>query len=125
MSKLNALGYATLSDGMNQQVFGDCDIAPVKPEKIKSIKASMENFGVTFPIENPKSFFMDDFKLPKLKGNNIKEHFENISKSLVSDQIKIMKDFAYSDLPKKPSTEYIVNTPGWTKYTPTKTGIQF
>ena len=123
MSKLNVLGYATLSDGMNRQVFGDCETSPVKPETIKSIKASMENFGVTFPIENPGGFFMDDFELPKLKGKNIKEHFENISKSLVSDQIKVMKDFAYSDLPKKPSTQYIVNTPGWTKYIPTKDGF--
>jgi len=123
MSKLNALGYATLSDGMNRQVFGDCKTSPVSPEFIKSIKASMENFGVTFPIENPKGFFMDDFKLPELKGKNIKEHFDNISKDLVSDQVKIMKDFAYSELPSKPSSEYIVNTPGWTKYTPTKDGF--
>ena len=119
MSKLNVLGYATLSDGMNSQVFGDCSAPPVKPETIKSIKASMENFGVTFPIENPESFFMEDFKLPELKGKNIEEHFENISKALVSDQIKIMKDFAYSELSKKPGTQFIVNTPGWTKFTPT------
>ena len=39
MSKLNVLGYATLSDGMNRQVFGDCETSPVKPETIKSIKA--------------------------------------------------------------------------------------
>ena len=124
MSKLNALGYAVLSDKMNRQVFGNVDTTPVRQDTVKSIKSSMENFGVTFPIENPKEFFMEDFKLPGLKGDNIKEHFENISKALVSDQIKIMKDFAYSELPKKPDTEYIVNTPGWTKYTPTKTGFK-
>ena len=86
MSKLNVLGYATLSDGMNSQVFGDCSAPPVKPETIKSIKASMENFGVTFPIENPESFFMEDFKLPELKGKNIEEHFENIFVTQVDEK---------------------------------------
>lgn len=91
MSKLNALGYVTLSDKMNRQVFGNVDTAPVKQDTVKSIKSSMENFGVTFPIENPKEFFTEDFKLPELKGENIKEHFENISELLVSDLVKKQK----------------------------------
>jgi len=124
MSKLNCLGYATLSDGMNRQVFGDCETQHVKEDKIKSIKASMENFGVSFPIENPKGFFMEDFDLPKLQGKNIKEHFENISKSLIGDIANKLKEFAYVDLPPKPTSENIVNVAGWIKYTPSASGFE-
>ena len=54
----------------------------------------MENFGVTFPIENPESFFMEDFKLPELKGKNIKEHFENIRSIIEAIQPETQLDEA-------------------------------
>ena len=123
MSKLNVLGYATLSDKMNRQVFGNVDTASVKKDTIKSIKSSMENFGVSFPIENPQGFFMEDFQLPKLQGKNIKEHFDVISQDIIGDVATKLKEFAYTDLPSKPSSDYIVNTPGWIKYTPTDDGF--
>jgi DNA polymerase gamma 1 len=117
MSKLNSLGYAVLSDAMNSKVFGS-DVQPsiTDGKKISLIKEEMEKFGVEFPVKNPESFFIEDFSLPQLKAGNIKDHFDAISKSLISDTVKVMKDFAYTDIPDAPDRTTFFLYAGWVKY---------
>jgi hypothetical protein len=117
MSKLNSLGYVVLSDAMNSKVFGeDTNCASVSDKKLSSIKEEMEKFGVEFPIKNPDNFFIEDFSLPQLKSGNIKDHFDKISKDLAEDNIKVMKDFAYTEIPDAPDkTEFFLYA-GWVKY---------
>lgn len=118
MTKLNPLGYATLSDEMSQKIFGK-GVLPKYPSKtkIEEIKEEMGKFGVELPIKNPKGFFMEDFSFPPLQGENIESHFDTISKEVCQDKAKKMKDFAYSDLPELPPSDLIIYQPGWWKYT--------
>lgn len=117
MSKLNSLGYVVLSDAMNSKVFGDDTPATtVSDKKLSSIKEEMEKFGVEFPIKNPDNFFIEDFSLPQLKAGNIKDHFDQISKDLANDNIKVMKNFAYTDVPDAPDKTKFFLYAGWVKY---------
>jgi DNA polymerase gamma 1 len=72
----------------------------------------MENFGVKFPILNPKSFNLPDFELPKLQASNISDHFKVISEQIVLELRDRMLEFcAFS--PQKPpqSTDNLIS--GW------------
>jgi DNA polymerase gamma 1 len=117
MSKLNSLGYAVLSDSMNSRVFGE-GIKAKRPEtrKISEVKEEMERFGVDFPVKNPSSFFIDDFKLPELRDSTIHGHFDRISKEVTSDRVRLMKDFAYTDIPDYPDRTKFFLASGWVKY---------
>jgi DNA polymerase gamma 1 len=117
MSKLNQLGYVVLSDTMNSRIFGE-EVEPSVPDdkKVSSVKEEMEKFGVEFPIKNPDSFFIEDFNFPKLQAATIKDHFDAISKEITADRVRMMKDFAYTDIPDTPDkTKYFLYA-GWVKY---------
>jgi DNA polymerase gamma 1 len=55
-----------------------------------------------------------DFQMPSLEGENIVEHFKNISKSLMGDSLDKLKEFITTPLPARP--EDIVNNMGWYRY---------
>jgi DNA polymerase gamma 1 len=117
MSKLNSLGYVVLSDFMNSKVFGDGVTAehPGK-KKVDSISEEMKGFGVEFPVKNPNNFFIEDFSLPTLQAEDIKSHFDKISKDVCATRIRLMKDFAYTEIPEIPESPSIEYTEGWVKY---------
>jgi DNA polymerase gamma 1 len=117
MSKLNSLGYVVLSDTMNSRVFGDSvGYKAPSDKKVDNIREEMEGFGVNFPVKNPDNFFIDDFALPELQASNIKEHFDAISKEVTESRVRLMKDFAYTEIPDAPDkTEYLM-LEGWVKY---------
>ena len=117
MSKLNSLGYVVLSDSMNSKVFGD-GIQAEDPgkKKVTEVFEEMENFGVNFPVNNPDNFFIDDFSLPGLQADNIKNHFDSISREVTETRVQLMKDFAYTEIPDAPDkTEFFLYA-GWVKY---------
>jgi DNA polymerase gamma 1 len=117
MSKLNSLGYVVLSDTMNSRVFGDSVgyKAPTS-KKVDNICEEMEGFGVNFPVKNPDNFFIDDFALPELQASNIKEHFDTISKEVTESRVRLMKDFAYTEIPDAPDQTKFFMYAGWVKY---------
>lgn len=116
MAKLNSLGYAVLSDVMNERIFGKgVSAASVSDKKVTEVVEEMEKFGVKFPIKNPKSFFVQDFNIPQLVGSNIKEHFTKISQDLCEDKVSLLKKFSSTEIEKPEiKTKYLV--PGWVKY---------
>ena len=117
MSKLNPLGYAILSDKMSQKVFGKgVEAKYPTSKKVEEIKEEMSKFGVNFPVKNPEGFFMEDFALPPLQGDNIKSHFDAISKSVCGDKAERMKDFAYEEIPAPPNKTKFFLQEGWVKY---------
>lgn len=117
MSKLNSLGYVVLSDTMNTKVFGEGIVAKDQDKrKISEVVEEMERFGVNFPVKNPDNFFVDDFNLPELQSGTIKDHFDTISKEVTAERVRLMKDFAYVEIPDAPDkTKYFFH-PGWVKY---------
>ena len=117
MSKLNSLGYVVLSDSMNSKVFGD-GIQAENPgkNKVTEVLEEMKNFGVNFPVNNPDNFFIDDFSLPGLQADNIKNHFDLISKEVTESRVQLMKDFAYTEIPDAPDKTKFFLYAGWVKY---------
>ena len=117
MSKLNSLGYVVLSDSMNSKVFGN-GIQAEDPgkKKISEVLEEMENFGVDFPVKNPDNFFIDDFSLPELQADNIRNHFDLISKEVTESRVQLMKDFAYTEIPDAPDKTKFFLYAGWVKY---------
>jgi DNA polymerase gamma 1 len=117
MSKLNSLGYVVLSDSMNSKVFGN-GIQAEDPgkKKISEVLEEMENFGVDFPVKNPDNFFIDDFSLPELQVDSIKNHFDLISKEVTESRVQLMKDFAYTEIPDAPDKTKFFLYAGWVKY---------
>ncbi len=117
MSKLNSLGYVVLSDLMNSKVFGEgiCAEAPSK-KKVDDVMEEMKNFGVNFPVNNPDNFFIEDFSLPGLQADNIKNHFDLISKEVTESRVRLMKDFAYTEIPDAPDKTKFFLYAGWVKY---------
>lgn len=117
MSKLNSLGYVVLSDLMNSKVFGEgiCAEAPSK-KKVDDVTEEMKNFGVNFPVNNPDNFFIEDFSLPGLQADNIKNHFDLISKEVTESRVRLMKDFAYTEIPDAPDESKFFLYAGWVKY---------
>lgn len=114
MTEHNPLGYAVLSQGMTKKAFGETpNKPPLSQAKLNEVIEEMEKFGVTFPIKNPESFYMDDFALPKLQGKNIAEHFKVISDKLYSTRVRKLKAFANCTIPEPPKP---ILQEGWTKY---------
>lgn len=117
MSKLNSLGYVVLSDSMNAKVFGEgINVTDPEKNKLSEVKEEMEKFGVEFPIKNPENFFIKDFSLPGLQSDNIKSHFDSISRDVCKSRVEKMKNFAYTEVPDPPDkTKYFCYS-GWVKY---------
>ena len=120
MGYFNPLGYSVLSPKMTETVFGEDAVRSYCPEKseINSIIDEMEKFGVEFPIKNPDSFTeLPDFYLPGLEASDISGHFDKISKDLLSEKVKILRNFANVDTLDTPDPSDIVYKPGWVRYT--------
>lgn len=112
-----AFGEVAATQYTLNQAFG-----PKQPD-VNSIKEEMEKFGVQFPIKNPEQFEkLPEFELPALDGSNISEHFDNISKKILSGKVKLLKDFADIDVTEPPGPGDIAYSPGWTRYRPLDSG---
>lgn len=117
MTYQNPLGYSVLGPQMTQEVFGANAVDAYRQPlgEVPQIMDQMERFGVEFPIKNPKSFEeLPEFYLPPLDGEDISEHFGNISKKILGEKVKLLKDFANLDVPEPPTD--IVYKVGWTRY---------
>lgn len=119
MPHLNPLGYSVLSPKMTEKAFGTKAVQEYRPDisSIPSIMDEMEKFGVEFPIKNPETFTnLPEFYLPTLEGDTIAKHFDNISKDILGDKVRLMKKFANTNIPDPPKGIDLVYTPGWTRY---------
>ena len=117
-SSLNCLGYSSLSDSLRRKVFGDIDLIEPSPYKVNTILDEMEKFGVKFPIKNPPSFdqIPPDFNIPPLRGDNISDHFENMSRLLMGSYEKTLKGFMELIIPSPPPAHVIQDYAGWVRY---------
>jgi DNA polymerase gamma 1 len=123
MSPLNPIGYSILPESMTRKVFGDSAVSKYSPKlsEVTLIKDQMESFGVSFPIKNPQSLSdLPEFYLPDLEGEDISEHFRNISKSILAHVPDMLRGFADQKIPEIPDT--FVYQPGWTRYKWTESG---
>jgi len=121
----NCLGYSVLPPAMARAVFGDAAVDGYKPDlsTVPSITEEMESFGVEFPIKNPEQLVeLPEFKLPRITGKDIADHFDRIGKEILSEKVALLKEFADVDLVDPPTETDIVYETGWTRYRPLPNG---
>jgi DNA polymerase gamma 1 len=119
MTHLSPLGYAVLSPEMTKAAFGTEPVESYAPDprNVPDVMEGMERFGVQFPIKNPDTFTgLPEFYIPGLEGENISEHYRNISNMILADKVKLLKGFADTEVPHPPDAKDLVYQAGWTKY---------
>lgn len=100
-----------LSKSLHEQIFGECDDV----QDSESIRKSIEHLSDHDLYGRSKNHIADvRFKLPKLKGENIAEHFEIIAKEQSTNYFEMAQRLSRMSLPPRP-TEWNFE-PGWTKY---------
>ena len=113
----NPLGIQMLSKGLHKQIFRRTEQKGGKSnqniEKLvrKSLK-HLEKHG----LESKESSPLPDvnFKVPKLYGSNIDEHFQTLALKYSDGYLQLSKQLAGAELPSMPSSW--VFQKGWTKY---------
>lgn len=114
---LNSLGYSILPPTMVERVYGEELVKNYKTPPTSKIIEEMTKFGVEFPIKNPEVFDkLPEFFIPRIEGDNITDHFDTISKRILSDKVKTLKDFSQTEVPDPPSKDKFIYKPGWTRY---------
>jgi hypothetical protein len=77
----------------------------------------LRKFGVKTPVDYPDNLYDGDLPFPKLLGNNIEEHFEQMAGEFIDEYVVEADRFAECRLPKAPGFDDIIFQPGWTRYT--------
>jgi len=103
---------------MAERVFGKTPVSEYKPRaNVNSIIDEMKKFGVNFPIKNPGIFTnLPDFYIPEIEGENISQHFATISKTILEDKVRLLRNFSSAEVPEPPSPDCFVYKAGWTRY---------
>ncbi|QPG74169.1 hypothetical protein FOA43_001493 [Brettanomyces nanus] len=121
--RINPVGIQKLSDGMHNQIFPSTPISVRKTAKQERlIKLSHkyltdnELLGKQCSANPPITF-----KLPKLQGKDLDEHFQRLGRYSCSkylQQVDILRNVGASP-PKKPTSKWLFKS-GWTRYAPGK-----
>ena len=82
--RYNAIGIQMLSQNIHKQIFGECEYT--SNSQIKDIKTHLKQHSL---LGKTSSDVEDvDFKLPRLFGNNIEEHFQHIAEEQTKPYIQ-------------------------------------
>nr|CAB3265007.1 DNA polymerase subunit gamma-1-like [Phallusia mammillata] len=123
-TRVNDFGIQMLSKNMHEQIFKECyngDYnAHHQDDSVKSSINHLQKFGLL----NRKPELSDDISLdlPKLKGSNIDQHFQNIAKKQAKRYFVMLYDLVQATLPPMPKNNEWSNQPGWTKYSRCENG---
>ena len=111
-----ALGYPVVGEEIHQQLFGK-DARPTMPARaIRKAQSLLEDFGVSTPVDYPERLYAGETPLPKLHGDNLQEHFENIATEQVGEYKKNAEEFSECKLPELPPPLLFQYLPGWVRY---------
>lgn len=110
---INEFGVQMLDEKVRSYLFGK-KLQDRDGAKIDVAKEHLEKFDLLGKnVETLKD--IDNIEIPKLKGNNIEEHFNVISKQYTEKYRSMLNSFSSSQLPVIPKEFEF--TPGWTRYT--------
>jgi len=114
---LNCLGYPMVSNEIHRKLFGTEDRPKPDKENLDRAISYLKGFNVETPVPYPEGMYDGPLPLPSLKGENIRDHFENIAKDQIGIYKELADDLAQAQLPQIPDIDSIVLNPGWTRYT--------
>lgn len=114
----NNLGIRMLSPKLRKYLFNRRN--KINPDIEKNILSSLVKFDLIDPKKLPQidhsssNKVFDELELPKLNGQNINEHINNISYEQAKTYLKLLNYFSNQRLPQIPTSFKF--EPGWTKY---------
>lgn len=113
-AKLNELGFSIVDDNLYKQLFPSHQRAVLTSEAEQRVRQHYADFAMPLPPVMPKTV-QHDWKLPKLQGNTLREHFETISMSFAKDYDDRARKLI-TKIPDMPRPCDVVMQPGWTMY---------
>jgi DNA polymerase gamma 1 len=114
--KTNVLGYPVLSDTLHEKVFGHSRTGFSNENALKRATSLLNKFGIRTPVDFPESLYDGDLPLPKLRGKDLREHFEKIAEEQIGSYKYWADKFSKCKLPRIPEKHEIIYSPGWTRY---------
>ena len=85
--------------------------------KLERSRGLLRRFNIQVPVDYPDNLYDGDLPSPKLLGNDIEEHFEQMAGEFIDPFVVEADRFAGCRLPEAPGFDDIVFQPGWTRYT--------
>jgi DNA polymerase gamma 1 len=111
------LGYPVLSEDLHERIFGK-EIPKVMTRLEKQRAENLlKQFSISTPVDYPDNLYDGPLPLPELKGENLKQHFEQIALNQIQDYKVLADEFSSCQLPPIPPKEILVFKPGWVRYT--------
>ena len=114
--RFTELGYPVVDEKIHNRIFG---IETPKPmSRLAKQKATdlLNQFEIATPVDYPEHLYDGPLPLPNLKGEELREHFENIAGEQVGRYRKLAQEFAIAPLPELPPKLNLVFEPGWHRY---------
>lgn len=112
-SKQNELGYSLLAGKARESIFPNIPQVMPDDDTVAKAKARLTKMG----LNTPKAQTLDWFpSIPKLLGNNISEHFENLARETVGHRKAILDQMSKAAVPAMPADDQIIIQSGWTRY---------
>ena len=114
--RFTELGYPVVDEKIHNRIFG---IETPKPmSRLAKQKATdlLNQFEIATPVDYPEHLYDGPLPLPNLKGEELREHFENIAGKQVGRYRKLAQEFAIAPLPELPPKLNLVFEPGWHRY---------
>jgi len=110
--RLNPLGIQMLSSKLHEQLFASTGEPIYSKENIKKAEEHLKKFG----LGSAESEVLVDveFDLPKLKDQNLNNHFEHIAHEQSEPYVALINELINAKMPRQP-TQW-TNMKGWTKY---------
>ena len=113
---LNEVGFPILSDELHEKLFGNMTRPQPTERKVDRSIRMFKRSGIETPVDYPENVYTGDLPMPKLKADNVIDHFEIIAKEQLGDYPELAEEFAQAKLLPVPPREVIKYDVGWTRY---------
>lgn len=115
VNRFNEVGIQMINEDLRKLLFGQKNPSDLKLVKMAQAGLRAKGlFNKDRGSSHLKDIDLESLKLPALKGANIEQHFNNISRHQTNQYLKLMSQFVQNGLPRMPKRFDF--SPGWTKY---------
>jgi len=114
--RFTELGYPVVDEKIHNRIFGIETPQPMSRLAKQKATGLLNQFEIATPVDYPEHLYDGPLPLPNLKGEELREHFENIAGKQVGRYRKLAQEFAIAPLPELPPKLNLVFEPGWHRY---------
>ena len=111
------LGYPVLGEDIHTRIFGKQRSPEMTTRFQRKAEGLLKEFGIQTPVDHPEHLYDGPLPLPPAKGQDLREHFEEIARDQVGEYKALADEYATCKLPALPPSEVLRFVPGWTRYT--------